>query len=144
MTHPDPAQPKDQSALKACPFCDAPAVTNHPPSMWEPGSAKADPTMMSVLCTAGCCYTTMQSTAEAIAAWNQRTEPDELARLRSRVAVLDAINSLADDELKILKREWLNSVKAYHHHEPEVNWIAMPRIAAVYEGLLKALENRND
>ena len=45
----------------------------------------------------------MQSTAEAIAAWNQRTEPDELARLRSRVAVLDAINSLADDELKILK-----------------------------------------
>lgn len=134
-------QPKDQSALKPCPFCNCSAyiVEGRDPIMgldwfWATCQHIIDPHKGSKKPT----Y------SEAIAAWNQRAEPDELARLRERVAVLEAINSLADDELEILKREWRDSVKAYHHHEPEVNWIAMPRIAAVYEGLLKALENRND
>ena len=86
MTHPDPAQPKDQSALEPCPFCggNGSLIERHNPmSKWR-WSVDCDRT------TCGMAGPVESSKAEAIAAWNQRTEPDELARLRAENEALRA------------------------------------------------------
>lgn len=75
-----PEQPTREELLP-CPFCGGEATISHPPSMWEPGSGKADPSMAVVVCKA-MCQPGYQSTPQAIAAWNTRAERTQSPDLR--------------------------------------------------------------
>jgi len=52
-----------------------------------------------------------------------------------------AISATDGDDKRVMREELTDLVKGWRHNEPEVNWPANDRIAAVYEAVLECLNN---
>ena len=78
-----------ESKLLPCPHCGGEAKLYHPPSLWEPGSGKADATMAMVVCKA-MCREGYQATDAAITAWNTRNQVVELVEIHPILAEIMA------------------------------------------------------
>lgn len=149
MTH-DPAQHEDQSVLektkpRLCPFCKA--TPHHGLGKVEHCQLHGEPFQrFSIWCPHGCAKITRMTETSARKDW-EGTEPDELARLRSRVAVLEkGLTFIAECITSNIKET--DDAHALLVGSERYTGPAVDKIYNILTGIeriaRKALENRND